>query len=111
MADYRQFCGECGREVGFGYHAEGCLAPKKAAEAARRRKEEERREEDARKAPWKAIRDPEEFFEEMADLADAMAPLYEEYHEMKQEYDMGRRVLADNGWLHMWLDWERQERQ
>lgn len=39
MADYRQFCGSCDAEIGFGSHKEGCeaLARVRAAEQERRK--------------------------------------------------------------------------
>lgn len=109
MADYRQWCGTCNNEIGFGGHKPGCPVPaqQEAAEAERRwlRDQKEAYEE----KPYRELSNTE-LFNAVMELENKISEINETLMPLEEEKKAAMRVMRDKNLLSEYLYAKREKR-
>lgn len=100
MADYRQFCGFCGNEVGWGPHASGC-----EAQARVRKAEQELREWEKGLYETYKTKTEEELFDEVIAVSDDISALSTALAAATRKEQFIKRELFLKG-----FDWSKKVR-
>lgn len=110
MADYRQWCGTCNSEIGFGSHTPGCPVPaqQRAAEVEREwlRDQKEANEE----KPYREMTDAG-LFDAVFNLESKISKIEETLMPLENEKNAAMRVVRDKELLSEYIYAMREKRE